>query len=191
MIRMVTLQLYERRLGAPAAPGALPAGVELAVWDSPIAADVALGRWHPEAEQRLRDGQVCAVARHGNDIVASCWLTCTPVRVTEIRRLVVPGPEDVYLYDAFTIPAWRGSGLFSALLQHLLAFARTRGRARALIFALARNRASRRAIERAGFEVFGRVSRVEICGLERLWYRGPRSRAARTILVTEGRRRPE
>ncbi len=184
MIRVVTLRLYERRLEAPATPGAPPPGVELAVWDSPTDA----GWGHPEAEQRLHAGQACAVARHGKDVVAYCWLACTPVRVDEIRQLVVPGPEDVYLYDAFTMPSWRGCGLFSALLRHLLVFARARARKRALIFVLASNRASRRAIERAGFEIFGRVSRVEICGLERLWFRGPRSRSAGVTVITEGHR---
>src|SRR2546425_13084689 len=65
MIRVVTLRLYERRLEAPATPGAPPPGVELAVWDSPIARDAGWG--HPEAEQRLHAGQACAVARHGKD----------------------------------------------------------------------------------------------------------------------------
>lgn len=188
MIRVVTLRLYERRLDAPAVPGPLPPGVELAVWDSPTATDGPAGRWHPEAEQRLLEGQVCAVARHETDVVAYCWLASTPVRVAEIGHVVVPGLEDVYLYDAFTVPAWRGRGLFSTLLRHLLAFAHARGRKRALIFALARNRASRRAIERAGFEISHSVSRVELCGRERLWFRGPRSRFCRVTLVGEGHR---
>jgi len=187
MIRVVTLRVYERRLDAPAPPAALPPGVELSVWDSPLATRGVAGAWPPEAEQRLRDGQVCAVARHAQEIVAYCWLASTPVRVAEIGQVVVPGREDVYLYDAFTVPAWRGRGLFSTVLGHLLAFAHARGRRRALIFALARNRASRRAIERAGFEITQTVSRVELCGLERLWVRGPRSRSARVTLVGERR----
>jgi hypothetical protein len=45
------------------------------------------------------------------------------------------------------------------------------------------NRASRRAIERTGFELFQTVSKVEVCGLRRLWFRGPRAGRTRVTLV--------
>jgi len=183
MIRVATLCLYERQLEAPVVPGPLPPGVELAVWDAP-AADGDAGRpWHPAAEQRIREGQVCAVALHGNDVIAYCWLTWQPEWVAEIDRLVVPGPDEAYLYEAYTVPAWRGRGLFSAMLLRLLAFARARGRRRALIFVLDRNLPSRRAIERAGFEMFQAVSRVELGGLKYLWFRGARASRRRVTLV--------
>ncbi len=149
--------------------------------DQPLAPGDSGARWPPQAADRLRDGQVCAIAHHETEVVAYCWLACTPVWVGEIGHAVVPGPEDVYLYDAFTMPGWRGRGLFSAVIASLLALARSRGRKRALIFVGAGNRASRRAIERAGFEIVHTVSRVELCGLTRLWFRGPRS--SRVTLV--------
>lgn len=187
MIELIALRLYEQRLDAPRPPSALPPGVELALWDSPGTADLG-SRWHPEAEQRLQDGQACAVARHGKVVVAYCWLTSSPVRVVEIDRVVVPGPEEVYLYDAFTVPAWRGCGLFSTLLLYLLADAHGRGRKRALIFVRAGNRASRHAIERVGFELFGTVSGVGLRGLGRLWLRGPGWWSSCVTLVREADR---
>lgn len=161
-----------------------PPGIALTVWDSPAAAG-RNARWHPDAERRFREGQACAVAHDGSEVVAYCWLATTPVRVAEIGHLVVPGGEDVYLYDAFTVEAWRGRGLFTALLAELLAFARARGRQRALIFALARNRASCRAIERAGFEVFRTAWRVRLGGLEHLWFRPRGARSSPVTLVAE------
>jgi len=183
MLRVITLRLYERWLDAPAAPGLLPPDVDLAVWDSPAVAGRAAAPWHPEAHSRLDDGQACAVATHGSSVVAYCWLTRSPARVAEIDRVVVPAPDDVYLYDAFTAPAWRGRGLFRALLLHLVAFASARGRARALIFATSGNRASCRAIERAGFEIVRSVSRVELFGLSILWPPRSRAPASRVTLV--------
>jgi GNAT superfamily N-acetyltransferase len=183
MIRASTLWLYERQLDVPVTPGALPPGVELSVWDSPAAAADAPPGWHPEAEQRLREGQACAVARHGRDIVAYCWLTCAAAWAGEIDRFVVPGPADVYLYEAFTLPDWRGRALFPALLGRLVSFARARGRQRALIFVLAGNRPSRRAIERAGFARFAAVSRLQMWGRHCLWFHKPRSGRSRVTLV--------
>jgi GNAT superfamily N-acetyltransferase len=175
MLRVDRLRVYDRRLDAPAPPSGVPPGVEVRVADQPLAAGDVAARWHPQAAERLRDGQACAIAHHETELVAYCWLSCTPVWVGEIGRTVIPGPEDVYLYDAFTMPEWRGRGLFSAMIAPLLALARSRHRRRALIFVGAGNRASRRAIERAGFEFVHTVSRVELWGLTRLWFHGPRS----------------
>jgi RimJ/RimL family protein N-acetyltransferase len=184
MIRVRTLCLYERRLDAPVTLGPLPADIELAVWDAPAAAGDDAGRpWHPEAERRIHEGQVCVVARHGAGVIAYCWLTRRPEWVAEIDRLVVPGPAEVYLYEAFTEPGWRGRGLFPAMLFRLLAYARAQGWERALIFVLTDNRASRRAIEKAGFELFQTVSRVELGGLRHLLFRRPRASRARVTLV--------
>lgn len=183
MIRVATLCLYERQLDEAIGPGRLPPGVDLAVWDSPPAEGDAGRPWHREAERRIDGGQVCVVARHGADVIAYCWLTWRPEWVAEIDRFVVPGPDEAYLYEAFTQPAWRGRGLFSSMLFRLLGYARAQGRRRALIFVLTDNSASRRAIERTGFELFQTVSRVEVCGLRRLWFRGPRAGRARVTLV--------
>jgi len=187
MLRLVRLRVYERRIDAPAPPSVVPPGVEVRVADQPLAAGDVGARWHPQAAERLRDGQACAIAHHETEVVAYCWLACTPVWVGEIGHTVVPGPEDVYLYDAFTMPGWRGRGLFSAVISPLLALARSRRRSRALIFVGAGNRASRRAIERAGFEIVHTVSRVELCGLTRLWFRGPRSSRVTLVATQEAR----
>jgi GNAT superfamily N-acetyltransferase len=183
MIRIDTLRLYERRVDGPVGRMTPAPGLELAVWDSPKAPAWGQGWWDREAEERFREGQACAVARHAGDVVAYCWLAVTPVPVAEIDRIVVPGAEEVYLYDAFTVPEWRGRGLFTVLLVELLAYMRSRGRTRALIFVLARNEASRRAIERGGFRLFQTVSRVQVLGVRFVWPRGPWPRSARVTLV--------
>src|SRR5262245_17360122 len=120
MIRLSGLNLYEYRLEAPIPAGKSVAGIEIDVWDSPGATGAIGCGWHREAEERLRSGESCAVALHGSEVVSYCWSTDGPAWVGEINRLVVPEGADVYLYDAFTLPAWRGRGLFRALLSRLL-----------------------------------------------------------------------
>ncbi len=189
MIRVATLCLYERDIDAPVVGVPLPSDVDLSVWDSPASASDAGRPWHRDAERRIREGQVCAVARQGSDRIAYCWSTREPEWVAEIGRLVVPGPDEVYLYDAFTAPAWRGRGLFPAMLGRLVEYARAHGKSRALIFVLAGNRASRRGIERAGFQLFQAVSRARLGGLRLVWFRGPRAGRQRVTLVARARRR--
>ncbi|HVQ76104.1 MAG TPA: GNAT family N-acetyltransferase [Candidatus Binatia bacterium] len=182
MIRTATLCLYERWLEAPPTPVALPAGVVVQILRAPATTAFA-GPAHPRAEHRLQEGEACAVARHGADAIAYCWLTWEPVWVEEVRRVLVPAPDEVYAYDAFTVPDWRGRALFPALLSRLHEFARAEGRSRAMVFALDRNVASRRAIEHAGFSLFGTVTRLDLWGLERLRFRGFTSRRSRPTLV--------
>jgi GNAT superfamily N-acetyltransferase len=185
MIRIATLNLYERCLDdpVPLAFAPLPPGLEVEVHEP---AGDAPAPWHPEARARLAAGEACALVRSGDAVVAYCWSTTSPAPVEEIRRHVVPAGDEVYLYDAYTAPAWRGRRLFPAMLTVLLASARARGRRRALIFALAANRASTRAIEHAGFQRFLAISRVSIGGAGWLWVRGARSARAQMPLLRRG-----
>jgi GNAT superfamily N-acetyltransferase len=187
MIRIATLNLYERCLDGPVPPASapLPPGLEVEVHE-PMAAGGAAAAWHPEARARLAAGEACALVRAHGAVVAYCWSTTAPAPVEEIRRHVVPAGDEVYLYDAYTAPEWRGKRLFPAMLTLLLAAARARGRRRALIFALAANRASTRAIEHAGFQHFLAISRVSIGGTGWLWVRGPRSARARMPRLRRG-----
>jgi len=186
MIRVATLNLYEQRLDRPVATASapLPPGLELVLHESPAIAGDATRAWHQDAPARLAAGQACAAVRAQGTVVAYCWATTSPAPVEEIRCHVVPGGDEVYLYDAYTAPEWRGRRLFPAMLAALTGFARTRGRRRALIFVLASNRASARAIEHAGFERFQVVSCVEACGARWLWWRGPRSARPRMPRLT-------
>jgi RimJ/RimL family protein N-acetyltransferase len=184
MIRVLTLRLYERHLDKPPDAGVSPPGVDIEMWDSPAASGQLGTRWHPEAAERFREGQACAVARAGADVVAYCWLTAAPVSVVEIDRMLIPGTDEVYFYDAFTSPAFRGRGLFTALLLRLQQFAHARGRRRALIFVLAGNVPSWRAIERAGFTMFQTVTKIGVLGLAHVRYGGPRSGRSRVSLVS-------
>ena len=185
MIRVATLNLYEQRLDRPVATASapLPPGLELVIQESPGAGE-AEPAWHREAHARLAAGQACAVVRAQGTVVAYCWATTFPAPVEEIGCHVVPGGDEVYLYDAYTAPAWRGRRLFPAMLAALMRLARSRGKRRALIFVLASNFASARAIEHAGFERFQVVSRVEAWRARWLWWRGPRAARPRMPRLT-------
>jgi GNAT superfamily N-acetyltransferase len=184
MIGLVTVQVYGRGLDDLPLPGALPLGVELMVVRQRLATDELGERWHPQAGQRLRCGEMCAVARQGTDVVGYCWMACTPVWVGEIRRIVVPAAGEVYFYDAFTMPRWRGRGLFFGLLSRLLVLAQSEGFHRGLIIADTRNQASRWVIEKAGFELVQAVSRLELWGFTQLWFRRRRALSDPVTLVT-------
>jgi GNAT superfamily N-acetyltransferase len=76
-------------------------------------------------EQRLGRGQRCFVARVDDEIVGSNWLN-TGQQVDE-GRLVRLADDEVYSFDVFTAPAWRGRGIHGHLLHDMLDTARDEG----------------------------------------------------------------
>lgn len=186
MIRVATLNLYEQRLDRPVTttPARLPPGLELVVHVSPCRAADGPSGWQPEAQARLAAGEACAAVQAEGAVVAYCWATTSAAPVEEVGCQVVPAPDEIYLYDAYTEPAWRGRRLFPVLLGALTQLARARGKRRALIFVLASNVASARAIEHAGFERFQAVTQVRVGRVRWLWLRGPRAGRARMPRLT-------
>lgn len=113
---------------------------------------------------RLKRGEKCYAAYVGGEIASYCWIAFGEVMVGEIQRLIRVRSDEVYLYDAYTLPKWRGYGLFSAVLAEILRNLKCHGYRRALIFALGDNIPSRKAISKAGFKQFSSIAYLRILG---------------------------
>ena len=120
---------------------------------------------------RLARGEQCWTAQHHDKIMAYCWATHKPVEIGELRRIINPRDDEVYLYDAFTFPEYRGQNLYPALLHRILDHSRQQGLRRALIFVLSENTASIRGVQKAGFGEFQRVTYRNFLGFGRYAYR--------------------
>ena len=124
---------------------------------------------------RFLRGNVCSCLLHsegdriatGNDrckVVSYCWIAFGEEWIGEIEMKVKPGPQEAYLYDAFTLPQYRRRNFFSTLLSNSLEYLESRGYSRALIFALSSNRPSIKAIEKSGFKCFQSVLFFKLFG---------------------------
>jgi ribosomal protein S18 acetylase RimI-like enzyme len=122
-------------------------------------------------QARLERGEQFWTAQRDTRIVSYCWATGEPVEIGEIRRVMSPRGDEVYLYDAFTFPEYRGYNLYPALLQRILDHSREYGLRRALIFVLGDNTASIRGVQKAGFREFQRVTYRNVLGFGRYAYR--------------------
>lgn len=120
---------------------------------------------------RLARGEQFWTVQVDGKIVAYCWATHAPVEIGEIRRVISPRGDEVYLYDAFTFAEYRGQNLYPALLQRILEHSWHVGLRRALIFVMSDNTASIRGVQKAGFREFQRVTYSNILGLSRYTYR--------------------
>lgn len=114
---------------------------------------------------RFNRGEICGVARLNSEVVSYCWVAFQQAEVGEINRTIKLRNNELYLYDAFTLPDYRGRGLFPALLTAILGFAKSQGYSRALIFSLRENRPSVRGIEKAGFSLFQSIYFFKSLGL--------------------------
>ncbi len=124
-------------------------------------------------QRRLERGEICFAALHEGDIVSYCWMAQGKIGIEEINLAVSTLPDEVYLYDAFTLGPWRGKGLYPVVLKEMLLYAGLNDNSRALIFVAADNTASRRGVLKAGFLEFQVVSYISILGIPFYRYSEP------------------
>ncbi len=134
-------------------------------------------------QARLDRSEEFWTAQHDTRIVSYCWATNAAVEIGEIRSIIQPRADEIYLYDAFTFTEYRGRNLYPALLQRILQHSREAGLRRALIFVLSDNIASIRGVEKAGFREFQRVTYNSLLGFNRYTYRPRLSAAAGVDLL--------
>jgi GNAT superfamily N-acetyltransferase len=103
--------------------------------------------------ERRRAGDACVVARHDGVIVATCWAATRRMCVGDVGGDVTLPAGDVYLYDAFTVPAHRGAGVAKALCLYQLRRLRAAGLRRATRMTLPWNEPALRLHTSCGFRV--------------------------------------
>jgi len=135
-------------------------------------------------QERLDRGEAFWTAQQADRVVSYCWATRDAVEIGEIRSLIRPRPDEVYLYDAFTFEEHRGRNLCAALLYRMLEHCREAGLRRALIFVMSDNIASIRSVQKAGFVEFQRVTYSTLQGFDRYTYQPRLSMAAGVDLIT-------
>ncbi len=80
-------------------------------------------------------------------------------------------PEEGYVYEAYTVPEYRGKRLYSAALSRIARELRGQGYRRLVVFVYPRNRPALQAHSRMGFQPQGHIGYVELLGVRRYFYR--------------------
>jgi GNAT superfamily N-acetyltransferase len=118
--------------------------------------------------QCLRAGEMCFVARIGDEIAHINWVRfpgCTPVMRRPIRLLT----DEVYTTDAYTAPRWRGKAVHEAVFTHMLRYASSLGFRRAYTITDLTKAESRRGVLRAGAKQRGHHLFITPRGWGRTW----------------------
>ncbi len=113
-------------------------------------------------KERLGKGDIYCCAIFREEVVSYCWMTSNSAPIGEIGKSIILKNREMYLYDAFTEPEFRGNGLFPRILTAILRRGRQEGYQKAFIFALSSNKSSIMAIRRTGFNSFQSVYFLDI-----------------------------
>ncbi len=151
------IYLLDRSLADPIAPSTvrIPIVIEMMREEDLLEyADYRRGHNAEAARQFLADGHCAFVARCQGKLVGSLWAAVKPVLVGEIMSMLLIEPGEVYLFDGFTLPEFRGQGIAPALSAFMLRHYASLGFRRAIRAAVPSNAAALRAHAKSGFRIF-------------------------------------
>ncbi len=134
--------LWEREIGSGAGVS-LPQAVELGLLDAGDVEEYLA--FHPQAsrpelERRLAVGDRCHVARSRGRLIAVRWVSFAEARVPYLELTFRVGGGEVFIYDVYSDPAWRGRGVSRALFHTMDARLRSEGYGLALSVTMRDNR---------------------------------------------------
>lgn len=116
----------------------------------------------PGIQSRLDAGQVCFVARHQGALVSTSWAAANRAWIDYLSRELRLAPDEVYAYDSFTEPAFRGRSVDPARTAEKLRYFRAAGYRRMVCAVSPENRASFRSCAKVGYRPYGLIGYVRV-----------------------------
>jgi GNAT superfamily N-acetyltransferase len=157
--------LMERPLDEPIAEvaGRLPVVIDLLkATEVDEYASFRLGADSLEVRHRLAAGQWAFVARHEGRIVHAGWTTTKRAWIDFLAREIALDPGEVYQYESFTAPAFRGQNLAAVRIIEMMHYFRKAGYRRMVAVVVPGNTPAFRPLEKAGYRPFGLMGYVQI-----------------------------
>ncbi len=108
----------------------------------------------------MRRGHECFAACR-DQIIGYVWVNYDSIYDDKLLDINLSAGQ-AYLYKAFTLPEYRGRGIYPELLQRVCRILKERGVHTILIATSIENRSSFRGIQKAGFERLGTVFYVKM-----------------------------
>jgi SAM-dependent methyltransferase/GNAT superfamily N-acetyltransferase len=98
------------------------------------------------ARRQLEAGDRCYIARSEGRIIGACWSATRRAWSLYLSREIRLTADEVYLFDGFTDPQYRGKGVMPALITETHRFHRSMGMRRGLAVAVPENQSSIRTL---------------------------------------------
>jgi len=124
-----------------------------------------------KSAERYAKGDMIVAAYLEKKIVAYLFAATTDTWVGEVEDMLRVKSNEVYFYDAFTLPPYRGKGLYPYLLCVAASYFQRQSFSCALIFSAAGNQSSIKGIQKSGFRYYGSVYYRNLFGWRSWYYR--------------------
>lgn len=121
-----------------------------------------------DVHERLGRGFVCYAGWCEGRLASVTWVATGRALLWMLEAQFDVAPDQVYLFDSFTHPDFRGQRIQSAVFAALRADALAAGRTRGMTFVIPENRPNMKSRGRMGFVREGLVGRVKLGPLQ--WY---------------------
>ena len=120
--------------------------------------------------RRLDQGYQCFAAWHENRLVHAGWAATREAWIEYLRCEFPLEPGDVYQFDSYTAPDFRGLDLAAARVVWMARFFRDAGSRRLLAVVWPENRRAFRPLEKAGYRRCGWLRVLQLGGWRRIVY---------------------
>ena len=133
-------------------------------------------RLRPEADpreilRRLRDGQLCHTARCEGRLVYVSWSTTRRAWIEYLGREIELAPREVYSFEAFAAPEYRGTNIVAAMGTFRLRYFRDRGYRRIIAVVVPENKRALCSFAKLGYRSCGTMGYVKIGPWRREFFR--------------------
>ena len=141
--------LYQADLLQPIPEVRAQSGVEVKIYHGACSAETVKEQlyWtgaitHQTITERLRSGDVVAIACVEGLVAGFSWLAFSSLYVNEFDMVLHLGPDEAAQYNSYVAPEWRGRAIHRLLHAKTFELARERGRVRTFTWVQAINKAS-------------------------------------------------
>jgi SAM-dependent methyltransferase/GNAT superfamily N-acetyltransferase len=115
-----------------------------------------------EVCRRVDAGHQCFVARYKGRLIHACWVTTGRAWIDYLSCDVQLARDEAYVYEAFTLPQFRGQNIYAVCLASILREFRMAGYRRLLTVIVPENKMAFRPPEKTGFRSIGRFGYIKI-----------------------------
>lgn len=121
--------------------------------------------------RRMETGRLLFLAEIDGALAGYCWLAFEATYANETDCIIPVANGEAYGYGAFTLPQYRGRGVYRTMLIETIRAAERRGISRIRGVVDRRNAPARAALRRAGIHAESAAGSVRMLGFKRRWRR--------------------
>jgi ribosomal protein S18 acetylase RimI-like enzyme len=115
-----------------------------------------------KVEERLKAGHLCFIGEKNGDIVHYRWICFNEAPVDELERKIRVRPNSAYMYDAYTVPNYRGKGIHPVVLTNAADYLFQSGIKEMYSVIMSNNYSSLRTWQKIGSQKIGEVTFVKL-----------------------------